>query len=107
MDEKKGSKYTPGPWRITTDFEYIRKFDSSKHVEIQGVDGITIGCCLFDCLPEGRANARLIACAPELLEACKALLKFNEELCQDINVSIHYPSAEEARQVIRKAEGND
>ncbi len=42
--------------------------------------------------------------APELLEACKRLLKFNEELCRDVKVSTHYPSADFARQAIAKAE---
>jgi hypothetical protein len=40
-----------------------------------------------------------------LLDALKALLRFNEELCADINVSKHYPSAEKARAAIAAAEG--
>ena len=40
----------------------------------------------------------------ELLEACRRLLKFNEELCQDVGVSTHYPSADFARAAIAKAE---
>lgn len=39
-----------------------------------------------------------------LLEAAKGLLRFNEELCVDINVSKHYPSAEKARAAIAAAE---
>lgn len=39
----------------------------------------------------------------ELLEACKRLLKFNEELCEDMKVSKHYPSADFARRVIAEA----
>jgi len=41
----------------------------------------------------------------ELLEACRRLLKFNEELCADVKVSAHYPSADFARAAIAKAEG--
>ncbi len=40
----------------------------------------------------------------ELLDACRRLLKFNEELCADVNVSTHYPSADFARAAIAKAE---
>lgn len=50
-------------------------------------------------------NAALLAAAPDLLEACIALLRFNEELCQDVGVSTHYPSADRARAAIGKATG--
>jgi hypothetical protein len=39
-----------------------------------------------------------------LLAALKALLQFNEEFCEDINVSKHYPIAEKARAAIATAE---
>lgn len=51
------------------------------------------------------AEARLIAAAPDLYEACAALLKFNEDLCADVGVSKHYPSAEKARVALAKAHG--
>jgi hypothetical protein len=44
--------------------------------------------------------------APELLDACKRLLEFNENLCEDINISTNYPSAKFARSIITKAKGN-
>ena len=50
------------------------------------------------------ADAMLIAAAPDMLTALKALLQFNEELCEDVGVSKHYPSAEKARAAIAKAE---
>jgi hypothetical protein len=40
----------------------------------------------------------------ELLAALKGLLRFNEELCADANVSKHYPSAEKGRAAIANAE---
>jgi hypothetical protein len=49
--------------------------------------------------------AQLFAAAPDLHEALKSLLRFNEELCADIGVSKHYPSAERARRALAKAEG--
>jgi len=39
----------------------------------------------------------------EAIEALKALLQFNEDLCADIGVSKHYPSAEKARAVLLRA----
>jgi hypothetical protein len=48
--------------------------------------------------------ANLIASHDRLLEAAKGLLQFNEELCAEINVSKHYPSAEKARIAIAEAE---
>ena len=64
-------------------------------------------CEMDDGLETGErvANARLIAAAPDLLEACKRLLKFNAELCEDVGVSTHYPSADFARKAIEAAEG--
>lgn len=52
-----------------------------------------------------RELADLVAGAPDLLEACERLLTFNEELCADVGVSKHYPSADNARRVIAKARG--
>jgi hypothetical protein len=39
-----------------------------------------------------------------LLTALKGLLKFTDELCANINISKHYPSAERARIAIATAE---
>ena len=38
-----------------------------------------------------------------LVEALKALLKFNEDLCEDFQFSKHYPSAEKARAALEAA----
>ena len=60
------SKHTPGEW-------------SAHGVLIHGPDGMIgeVGFGLRDD-PEMLANARLIAAAPSLLAACKALLKQHE-----------------------------
>lgn len=39
-----------------------------------------------------------------LVEACKRLLVFNQELCEDIGVSTNYPSALKARAALAKFE---
>ena len=41
----------------------------------------------------------------EAREAVERLLKFNEELCDDVGVSKHYPSADFARKVLAKMDG--
>lgn len=37
-----------------------------------------------------------------LVDACERLLKFNEEMCKDVGVSTHYPSADNARSVLAR-----
>lgn len=48
---------------------------------------------------QGKAAEALVDIG-SLIHACERLLKFNEELCQDVGVSTHYPSADEARRTI-------
>ena len=62
--EKNMSNHTPGPWRTA------RRGNGSQELPILRSDGKEIGCI------RGEArlgDARLIAAAPDLLEACKAL----------------------------------
>lgn len=76
-----------------------------KGAHIVDPNGWTVAKCYGDYAEE---YARLIVGAvnshAELLAALKGLLRFNEELCADINVSKHYPSAEKARAAIARAE---
>ena len=63
------SKHTPGPWRIDEWGDIVaglRDIAETAHIWNDGGD---------DTLPEmRRANARLIAAAPDLLAACTALV---------------------------------
>lgn len=69
-------KHTPGPWKIW------ELQDRDYSVEIASVEaGCTVGAAyhinddpVTPC-DETMANARLIAAAPELLEACKKVLE--------------------------------
>lgn len=73
------SKHTPGPWtaikatysddRGTNDFWHVAYTDRGKTWSMK-----TAG-------DEGRANAYLIAAAPDLLAACKRMLAANEDIC--------------------------
>jgi hypothetical protein len=106
------SAHSPGPWREgpTSGIGQVGR------LRIVDANGVQVADCespkrdsnsLVFVRPfrEDTANAQLIAAAPELLDACRRLLKFNEELCADVNVSTHYPSADFARAAISKAKG--
>lgn len=51
------------------------------------------------------SQTHLIAAAPDMLAALKALVTFTEQLLNEVGVSKHYPSAARARAAIAKAEG--
>jgi len=75
------AKYTPGPWKLYK--------TASGRNGIEGADGSEI--CKTDDDAEGLATARLIAAAPDMLDALKYALAMMEE----------YP--DEAKQPIRAA----
>lgn len=100
VSNKSIAKHTPGPWRSENQF-------SCKILNENGV------CVAVPHGPEGRwvdvkeeheANARLIAAAPELLNALKAMIHYHGECdfqCKEVQICKH----EMARQAIAKAEG--
>ena len=69
-------KHTQGKWRINTTLEYIEKH-SGKQTLVLSNDRI-IAEAFGVTLEEAEANAKLIASAPELLEACKRFVKWYE-----------------------------
>jgi len=64
-------KHTPGPWTLS---EWEDRYDNA--LEVTGADGETI-CDNFPYYPHpvSPANARLIAAAPDLLEALELLVR--------------------------------
>jgi hypothetical protein len=98
------SKHTPGPWKVaqTGGFE-LAVYGRSKNQPI----------CIFttpdgDYIPQelknGKANAHLIAAAPDLLAALKALSAgLHDEL--DSNPRVKASEVRAARAAIAKAEG--
>lgn len=113
------AKHAPGPWVI---FETGKPRRPSS-VCLLGEKGHVSDICKFECgsiRPRGLeekyshtqdvdfANARLIAAAPELLEACKNALKV---FSHPDNFSNHFPMPppewDELRTIIAKAEGRD
>lgn len=91
------AKHTPGPWFVPTparDAFGDYRIQSGK----EGGYGViaTTNPAGIEC-PE--ANARLIAAAPALLEACKRLLMSHT------NIDSYEDAAEHARSAIKQAEG--
>jgi hypothetical protein len=73
------SKHTPGPWSVTHFSRlYIGQFvdGAERHdAETASVPLFKTVATIVERTGETDANARLIAAAPELLEACKDLVK--------------------------------
>lgn len=82
------SEHTPGPWGLNND--YI----GSMEGEIAQVISENVG------ILENEANARLIAAAPELLEAVKKAHTYME------NWGAPYSELKDLERVINKAEGD-
>ena len=97
------SKFTPGPWRVAgEDKNFVYALSQSgansfwAHVQSAGIDRITEN--------EKAANARLIAAAPDMLEALTALLaRFDDN--PELSELIGRVEIERARAAIAKAEG--
>lgn len=68
MNEK--LKYTPGPWEV----ERVNDQTGFKSIGIKSESGVFVANIVFQPTDNETANARLIAAAPELLEALRAVL---------------------------------
>ena len=95
------NKHTPGPWTL-------HELDSTR---ILGKDGAVANAYAPSHLvTEADANARLIAAAPELLEALGALGVIGSGYCfcshdRDPDKADHQPECRDARAALAKAEG--
>jgi len=70
------SKHTLGPWEAVQTYETFPEGDQYPYeVEIEGPQGRLICKMRGQNIP---ANARLIAAAPEMFEALRALLRWHE-----------------------------
>ena len=85
-------KHTSGPWKL-------EKSSMGRTSRIISQDDLVIAECWNS---EQEANARLIASAPELLEACKEALKEFNEMGYTPNYADNM-----LREAIAKAEGDD
>lgn len=94
------SKHTPGPWRLSSESPNIIKRDYT-HIGLGDSSGYLIASSMgndnsgfYATVEEGLANARLIAAAPDLLEALQIMIDFGDETACEI-----------ARKTIAKATG--
>lgn len=97
------STHTPGPWKI---HPYINNFGGRNETKDVGPSGRAV-CEVFGAFEapfgaESEANARLIAAAPEMLEALRTLVA---AISYNQNPDTLLRESEFAREVIAKAEG--
>jgi len=95
------TKHTPGLWEV----EIVESGKDEVYARIKGVaftDGIKIGVYKKKLPEEAKANARLIAAAPELLGACKEAL-IDLEFLKDY-IPRDSNSIKRLKQAIAKAE---
>ena len=86
------AKHTPGPWKATEKTVTAPETEDrlGLDVRIYGGNG-----------KDNRANARLIAAAPDLLEALQAFVKYADDVSDDS------PELDRARAAITKATRGD
>lgn len=88
-------QHTPGPWEVHDGLVWSKKYGAICDPLSEVGNNRT--------QPEARANARLIAAAPDLLAACESMLHYfdapNESLC----ANDAYKAADQARAAIAKA----
>lgn len=117
------SEYTPGPWEWNGYSGIIAQVNGPNHPldpfpnEKPYVADIAIVCDAKDNgggdlihYPEAGANARLLAAAPELLEACKLQEKaerLEKTVFTDDYETLIVEAAQKRREAIAKAEGEN
>lgn len=94
--------HMPAPWTLHGEF------DADVTVDIKSADDryvCELAAYTDDWTEEEIANARLIATAPELLEACKAILaSFHESVRSEQGLD-EFPTLKLVADAIAKAEG--
>ena len=92
------SKHTPGPWQIEGDF--IEGPPTTKH-------GLSVMIAsVYGGYSEHKADASLIAAAPDLLATLEALVVRYNDLAESEGMAPHtHPQVVAARAAIKKAKG--
>ena len=105
------SKHTPGPWLINRESEDV--IEGKLSIEsVNAETQLSYFIAQVDECKSQEANARLIAAAPELLEACETLFRWlaaedNHNLMPDFyeRIALCNLAQEQARAAIAKAKG--
>lgn len=103
-------KHTPGPWQVFGE----EKLEQEYRIRIDSIsDGVvrsgpvafakSYGPLWPSSLPESEANARLIAAAPDLLEACRTI--FGSLKWEESRSGTTYNGYEQLAAAIAKATG--
>ena len=102
-------KHTPGPWRLRTNRHAATNGESWGWVSENTDANISLpGLSRFEWQGDtGRANARLIAACPDLLEALKALQLQALQSPDLLKTEWGQEALEVARAAIAKATGSD
>lgn len=74
------TQHTPGPWHYADPFRLLQNSKGRGELWMRGIGNGSVHVGYSSITPatgskEALANAQLIAAAPELLEACKAILE--------------------------------
>ncbi len=98
--------HTPGPWRYERATDGFRAPDKDDF-QIVAQNSVCPGTVWGGAFtPEGKANARLIAAAPDLLEALKALATAHQQTIEGEGFDAEHcdcPVLDDARAAIAKA----
>lgn len=86
-------KHTPGPWDYWSGYNTVDELEAQITTE----DGDIVIASYNRQIPEGEANAKLLAAAPELLEALQSCIQQITALCSADDVP------DQARAAIAKA----
>ena len=95
------TQHTPGPWTATGDLVQT----ADHEIDIAVMIALDVGTGKGTIYSRREANARLIAAAPELLEALKRCETELRSLWKTQGVGAIFETAEQARAAIAKAEG--
>lgn len=90
-------KHTPGPWTLEYDYSLVMPAKDGNHIVTAGPIGPDESS-----REEKRANAQLIAAAPELLEALKEALTRLKEIRDDHGTNSEI-TIKQSQQAITKA----
>lgn len=91
---------TPGPWRVNPE-AYNEYWVARGHIMYDAEGGKKICDIVMPDSPEGKANAALIASAPDLLDALCDMIDDND----NSGIGITMASINKARAAITKAKG--
>ena len=101
--------HTPGPWKITDGDQARPKIVSDNNTPV-----VAVFCGDYDSEPGweiSEEDARLIASAPDLLEACKEVMQYftsmNDIPVERATIKTNSDTIKKMKQAIAKAEGEE